>query len=466
MVYDGPCEVVASEEFHRGCPIEPEEFDALRNKNKKLRELDQHSQYSNSNFDFCDGFNCLLGDNNVVQQVEGYRATEGRATPLALGLEHLPSASGIRNPITAISTDVSPQQVQSRKKPGKQFFVTLSLEHKYSTCRQDLVESVDVFCPLLIYCVCLERSEVSTIVDYHLHAFFEFIDNVYIEDLRTWILSLYDGLRLDIQPCRSKKSTLKYISKEDTTPYFTCKLTDLHFNYRSHHWAMSTPKFRTNHPFVKEHRFCYKFLERLHGEVQEQKLPLFNPFRRVDYWHVNWSLEVIEWWNANIGQRKIRQKQLYLWGPTKMGKTTMIENLIGRSNAQFVFYPGVGHFFMQDFNADVHKMIVFEEFEITHYYSSYLKRLLEGRTYSYGVKCGSNLTIKFNGPIIILSNNYAINDAALEARLQVIHAPSPYWEGQKAVIPKEEADSSSSEDEIIEISETDSSMESASSGED
>ena len=65
------------------------------------------------------------------------------------------------------------------------------------------------------------------------------------------------GGQIDVQPCKSKKSWLKYITKEDDDPYFNVKVSDLHFRYRTMHWCRGNRRLDIAHPFVAEHRFCY-----------------------------------------------------------------------------------------------------------------------------------------------------------------------------------------------------------------
>lgn len=89
------------------------------------------------------------------------------------------------------------------------------------------------------------------------------------------------------------------------------------------------------------------------------------------------------------GKKVIKKRQLYLWGPSNVGKSSLVESLIGKVNMKFVFYPGVGKFFMQGFDPYFHKFFLFEEFKLHFYPVNMLKRLLEGREYAYPVKCGT-----------------------------------------------------------------------------
>lgn len=115
-----------------------------------------------------------------------------------------------------------------------------------------------------------------------------------------------------------------------------------------------------------------------------------------------------------------------------MGKTSLIESLVGRANMKFEFFPGIGKFFMQGFDPEFHKIIIFEEFNINFYKGSFLKRLLEGRKYAYPIKYGLDSVFNFKGPTVFVSNNDIRDecyDYALLGRLKIVHANCCYWQG-------------------------------------
>ena len=99
----------------------------------------------------------------------------------------------------------------------------------------------------------------SKAFDYHLHCVVEYSGNIFINDLRVYLTCCYDAVHLDVQPCRSKKTALIYISKEDRQLLTNVKTSALHFNYRVHMWAKSVSVFRNTDPFVVQHRHKYNF---------------------------------------------------------------------------------------------------------------------------------------------------------------------------------------------------------------
>lgn len=342
--------------------------------------------------------------------------------------------------------------VVKRQKPGALFFITIEVFEVYEGVREDFVGNFD---NVVTFCCALEKSSVSERVSYHLHCFLEFSEKYVINDIREFIMAVYPDNHVDIQPCRSRKSCLKYISKEDTSCYFNCKLSELNFNKRVYEWAKRTDVFRHDDSFVVEHRFCYNYLSKYLLDFKYNLNKVECELRSSDYVFNNWSLEFCLWWNKKINSTGVREKQMYLYGPKLMGKTSYVEKLIGRNNMKYVFFPGVGKFFMQSFRADFHKVILFEEFMYKFYPVGLLKRLLEGRVAAYPVKGGLDLYIQFRGPIIFVSNENDIDDEALQSRLIFVSADTPFWEGVAAVLPKEEVDG----EEIISLSDSEGSSD-------
>lgn len=490
IYYVGPCTTIADEDFHKGQlmwePVEEFEMRGLNFSKEKPKDV-------------CDGFMCFgtkEGDlmscfsasfdpkdsyllTPSIDKIPAFTNRAPKERVDALGLGHLPSASGIKKSkfdfskykhrvapdVSGAITDVGfgavgdkknadkpdvVKHVKTRNKPGKQFFVTIGLEQTYDLVRQDFIDYISNFNKVVTFCVSVEKSEVSNSVDYHMHIYLSFEMCMLLVELREIIVSLYQSNYLDVQSCRSKKSTLKYITKEDRNPFFNCKLSETHINYQMYIWALHNPVFEFTHPFVQQHRNNYKFLQSFHSEMQFKKVSKFLGFKKVEIVNDCWAMIVGEWWNKNIGFRALKQKQLYIYGQSNCGKTTLVEKLIGRNNMKFVFYPGTGHFFMQGLQVDFHQIIVFEEFEISHYFSSYLKRLLEGRPFAYPVKGCADKIFAWRKPIIFISNFDNINDEALRARLLFVNADEKYWQKEKVCLPKEE--DSSSEEEVCEVS--------------
>lgn len=343
---------------------------------------------------------------------------------------------------------------KSRLRPGRLFAITLGLPDVYPTVREDFIES---FAHLTSYCCSLERSNKSGQVSNHLHAFLEFDHDVLLTNIREFISIAFPECHLDIQSCKSRKSWLVYITKEDVHAYSNIKSSNFHLNYRLYEWAIRTPYFSFCDPFVVEHRFCYRFIQSYHAELHGLKYT--PPLKIIEYSYEGWPLACAIWWNNRIINYKRKSPCLFVHGPGNVGKSTYIEKLIGRSNMNSVYYPPPsGNFFMGDYNSQYHKVIIFEEFNLESYPIPALKRLLEGAPYSFPRKCLPSVNLVHTGPIIFISNEYVSSfDQAFLNRFLFVSAEVPYWTLSKVPIPKikleeEETLSSGHEEEEILLS--------------
>ncbi|XP_049805079.1 uncharacterized protein LOC126248276 [Schistocerca nitens] len=118
----------------------------------------------------------------------------------------------------------------------------------------------------------------------------------------------------------------------------------------------------------------------------------------------------------------VRKKQLYLYGDTNIGKSTLVEKILSRK--QHVYLPFCSEFGFGGYDPRVHNVIVFEEFEWQRWrpYASILKRIVEGRPVTVNVKNKPGMVIKHRGLVIFVSNEFTIGDEALISRLNVVHA--------------------------------------------
>lgn len=117
---------------------------------------------------------------------------------------------------------------------------------------------------------------------------------------------------------------MKYVSKEDIALYTNVSTSKLHFNYRCYKWAESIRKFDTTHPFVTEHRFCYRFLEKYYEDYCKKAVSRFVGLRPyVGVMYDNWMRVAVKWWNdcvcaLNHCNWGTKRKQLFIYGGTNV----------------------------------------------------------------------------------------------------------------------------------------------------
>lgn len=314
-----------------------------------------------------------------------------------------------------------------RDKRSQHFFLTFHIPDEWNDVRDDVFLLFESMCER--YVIAREKSDSLENVFGHVHFYFKTYGKYLLNELRSFIIEnlLGSDVSFDIQACKSPKSVIKYITKEDLKVKFNVRVSELHFNFRVHHWCVNNDYFEYDSPFVTEHKNCYRFLLSYFNEHKIKKD--FVGFKNVEN-RVNapvWVNACIDWWNEFIVTSGVRRKQLYLWGETSLGKSTIIEDILGEL-MPFVYFPDVGKFFMHGYKQSVHKVILFEEFAMQDHCESMLKRLTEGRRYAYPQKCGEAIVMAYTGPVIFVSNecpNYFSDP--FKNRLKIVKADVQSW---------------------------------------
>lgn len=129
-------------------------------------------------------------------------------------------------PLSDSTPDVGGDSARKRMKPGKCFFITVGFRQSvWSDTREQLVNNLKFGFQIEVisYASGLEKSDKSVTVDYHLHCFVEFAEPILIDEVRKYLVALYDEYYLNIQSCRSKRNALIYLSKEDVNVYTNLK---------------------------------------------------------------------------------------------------------------------------------------------------------------------------------------------------------------------------------------------------
>lgn len=323
-----------------------------------------------------------------------------------------------------------------RPRPSKgshHFLITVDSFEYYADIRVDFVSLFD---SVVSYCVSIEKSSSGSRVSNHLHAYIEFSRSWLLADLVEYLTLCWPDCRYDVQSCKSPRDAKRYVSKEDWYLYTNVKTSSLHFNYQLHNWVTNTPSYRIDDPFVVANSYRYRFLEQYHSSHLKSLQRPFVGFRPLEVVKTSWCLSVALWWNDVISGFKHKRKSLFLLGPSDIGKSTFVEHMIGRENMRYVFYPGVGQFFMSGFDPLIHKVILFEEFDAKSIPLPHLKRLLEGSPYAYSVKCSSDKIIRFTGPIICVSNFYPDFASPMDSRFLFVSAHDAYYKSLSTLLVK------------------------------
>lgn len=99
-----------------------------------------------------------------------------------------------------------------------------------------------------------------------------------INEFREYLANLFPDEHLDMQPVRSKRNVINYISKEGVELFTNIKENLLSFHYQI--YKCRTRVFKVTDPFVVEHRYNYKFLEKYLSQHKYNELRNFYGLRQ------------------------------------------------------------------------------------------------------------------------------------------------------------------------------------------
>lgn len=336
-------------------------------------------------------------------------------------------------PTAPLPSSVQGQQVQppTRRKPGKTFLITVILptESVGPKTRQDLFSLVNCLLPLENYCIARETGDAGKSSSVHFHCLFKFIDSYLLEDLHIVLPNAIPYERADIQPCRSERSALKYITKEDNEPFYNYSVTKLSFRYQAIFYLRDMVVFNYSHPFVVAHHNSYKFLRELHSQlVQTNNYTYSYIYPRINF-NFAWTNEVYEWYDTFVSTCWYpKKKHLYIYGPSNFGKTSFVQHLLqGLGDLVFMLAPTFDKYNFDTFNKH-HRAIYADEFDYTAYNDSYLKILLGGMPVRIDRKYFDGWNHSFTIPIIMTSNNPPPREEWWENRVQTVYADMPLFQ--------------------------------------
>jgi hypothetical protein len=319
--------------------------------------------------------------------------------------------------------------------------------------KQFIFDKLEKFCCKLVVAEEIHYNGLK-----HHHIFIRTLSPVKIDDLKRYINSIYGlqqnesghSLKLLVEKCKSEKTWVKYITKQDCNPLFKgVDPNSLSFYYQAIQWARNTVEFDYSDPFILNHPQYFRLLEYLHTRVrskifasQSQCLRPIYMVLRDDEIENNWHLSVLQWWNEwSINGWIHKKKQLYLYGPSNTGKTTFIHKMLGlcinpANTSNEYFYenqcfqplPNEPKYAYQDYDSSIHKILKIDEFEVSEYKVSDLKKLLAGESFRANGKNQSGRVICHRNPVILISNfeppsdQHSIQFRGLRERLFIVYA--------------------------------------------
>ncbi len=137
--------------------------------------------------------------------------------------------------------------------------------------------------------------------------------------------------------------------------------------------------------------------------------------------------EIALWLTKNVKRpRQFKQKQLYVWGLTNLGKT----NLRNKMAKYLKIYDMPKDGWMNGYKNELYDIVIFDEFEACDFRITWLNKFLEGSNQWLKVKFAVPYLKTDNPPILILSNYYLRETYSkvsthildtLRGRLEIVH---------------------------------------------
>jgi hypothetical protein len=328
-----------------------------------------------------------------------------------------------------------------------QFAVTLSPITVYEDIREDFLS---YFEGVETYCVSVEHSDGVSGVP-HLHAYLKFYELVDCDYVRN-NLSFWPGT-INVAVYKSRKTFLKYITKEDEKPFFNCPVGELLFHYRALQWALRSPTFEFSSPFVVEHCNKYRYLQEFHSEIRRRCKGCRPNIKCPSLFWPSWGLEVLQQICEQFFHRC--RKALFLYGESGVGKTFVVRDAFMRMGFTKCYMPVPGPFFFGDYGTCAYDHIIFEEFEFDKYAKCYsqIKQLLNRARFAVDRKNRLPEYVRAQVPIVFISNSEPYCDRAFHRRLATVRAFESLEDAEMVVVLKEEVEGG--EKEIIVISSDD-----------
>lgn len=224
---------------------------------------------------------------------------------------------------------------------------------------------------------------------------------------------LLNHLNLDIQQCKSERSWLKYITKEDAQPsYKKVRTSFFSFYWHLMQWITKNPEYNPCSPFIAEHYNKVNIIKTAHAHY--------------------WKNRQVSQQETMSGPFTFRQAQLYLnldlahnyyiYGSSGAGKTTVVERWLNVRGLRTTYLSCTDTSFefgdITDATQVVYAPDVLPNWLDRHHTT--LLRLCDRRIATVECKYIQSKRVLFQGIVIIVSNYPPHSLPGFERRFEVI----------------------------------------------
>lgn len=332
-----------------------------------------------------------------------------------------------RRPPKAIE-NVDPEQVPSGA-PGTSSGGTRQAKNKFAItvrCGSVLSESIRTeflsSCPESIaYLISLESGKSNGHSEKHLHCYFHFVNKFKYVDLVKYFTDKFPDYTIHVEAIKNLRNYIGYITKEDMF-FISNNVSESYFSFKYKCFKIlpSLSFFDVSHPFIVEHRNCYKFLERMYNQFK-------NPDFCAQYSYVwpcilfsnNWFLELYNWFvNYCSSSYYYKKPHLYLYGTSNCGKTYAV-NYITKCLFNRIYFPSSPPHFFDRLTED-YKVVIWDEFKFISEFRELYLLFLSGSMFGITRKYCDDRLFCNKIPVIFISNYPPPDDEAFRNRLLIV----------------------------------------------
>lgn len=276
-----------------------------------------------------------------------------------------------------------------------------------------------------IACKYIVASENHAIEGTHIHMYINLIEPINIQELRELLLlnELFtEDISCHIDSLKSPKSWIKYITKEDETPlYDGVSSTEMHISYRLHDYIVNHRHYNAHDAFIRQHPQYTNVWRTAHTDYWQT-----NP-QEKDYEQTKVVPDYTKLWVQQTSVSVACKENIYLWGDTGTGKTTIINDCVQkliRLRQQVTTVPCTLSPF-EFSQVSTRTSLVIAPDVCAGYINTHRQQILQMCDRScIGInpKCAPVTSFKFNGSLCIVSNFPPPDDPAVLRRFKVIQA--------------------------------------------
>lgn len=193
----------------------------------------------------------------------------------------------------------------------------------------------------------------------HQHCYLKTVEPMKLVDLREYVLTLTDDIGFDLQPCKSRKSWLIYITKEDCHPFMkNVRISELSLYARAQHhiktkYRAPRPVDTADHFMVAAGNFrnvCINMADN-HIAVLREK---------VQNDRITMEPNMQCWLTRAIFKALVNREHVYIYGLPGLGKTELIDRYVQRFKC---WRAGAVDRFMFGTLQENHEVVLFEDFK-------------------------------------------------------------------------------------------------------